>query len=312
MSGMFFSSFARAMLPWLLIATGAAASTLEAQVTAPRCGATAVDAQTPPAAAAQRIPDSQAVSGSRNIAWAWLGTPSSHYAHAALGSTLHARSLHALVTHPGRIQRQLTVTLPADRVFEDRTLRLADLEGDGGDQIIVVESDPQLGSALVVYGLRTGAGAREPVLASMARGPFAGKPMRWLNPVGAADFDGDGRLDLAAVTTPHMGGVLTLYRYEPPRLQPVATLPGVSNHRNGTVEQQLAAIVQRPGRRPALIIPGNDLRRLHAVRLDDAGQWKQQAEPLVLPSPVQRLTPLPSGACVLMTDGITVQVRFSD
>ena len=311
MSSMPSRSWARTMLTVLAITTGASAGTLEAPLAAARCGAPAVEVRIPPAAAAQRIPDSQAVRGS-DIAWAWLGTPSSHYAHAALGTALHARSLHAWVTQPGRTHRQVNVTLPAGRVFEDRVLRLADLEGDGSDQIVVIESDPQLGSALVVYGLRTGAGGRQPVLASLARGPFIGTPMRWLNPVGVADFDGDGRPDLAAVTTPHIGGVLTLYRYAPPRLDPVATLPGVSNHRNGTAEQQLSAIVHRPGQRPALIIPGDDLRTLLAVRLDATGRWIKEGEALVLPAAVQRLTPLPSGACVLMTDGNTVQVCWSD
>ncbi len=309
---MFIRSLERAMLLWLALATTAAASTLEAQPAAAGCGAPAARAQSPPPAAVQRIPHSQAVSGSRNMAWAWLGTPTDHYPHAALGTRVHARSLHAIVTQRNGTQRQLAVTLPPDRVFEDRMLRLADLEGDGGEQIIVIESDPQRGSALAVYGLRTGAGSRQPVLATLARSPFIGTPMRWLNPVGVADFDGDGRPDLAAVTTPHIGGVLTLYRYAPPRLDPVATLPGFSNHRHGTVEQQMAAVVHRPGQRPALIIPGNDLRTLYAVRLDDAARWKNLAGPLALQAPVQRVTPLPTGACVLMTSGISVHVRLSE
>jgi len=303
---------ARAILASLALAGTAAAGTLNAQLAAADCGAPVPAPQMPPAAAAQRIPQSQVVSGTRNVAWAWLGTPSSHYAHAALGSTVHARSLHALVTQQGGAQRLLDVELPAGHVIEDRVPRLADLEGDGGDQLIVVESDPQRGSALVVYGLRLGAAARQPVLAPLARSPYIGTPNRWLNPVGVADFDGDGRPDIAVVTTPHIGGVLTLYRYRPPRLEVIATEPGFSNHRNGSVEQQLSAVVHMPGQRPAVIIPGTDLRTLHAVRLDASGRWKKQTDPLTLPAPVQRITPLPSGACVLMTDGRSVQVRLGD
>ena len=309
---MLLSFFTRALLPWLVVTNIASASTLAARPDAAHCGAPAPALQSPPAEAAQRIPDSQSVSGARNMAWAWLGTPSSHYAHAALGTAVHARSLHALVTPPGGAQRQVGLMLPPGRVFEDRVLRLADLEGDGGDQIVVVESDPERGSALLVVGLRLGAFGRQPVLASLARGPFTGAPMRWLNPAGVADFDGDGRLDIAAVTTPHAGGVLTLYRYRPPRLEPVATLPGFSNHRSGAAEQQLSAIVHLPRQRPALIIPGADLQTLHVLRVDQAGQWKKQADPLLLPAPVQRMVPLPSGACVLMTDGNTVSVRLDD
>lgn len=301
-----------ALLPWLAFATAASAATLEVQAAKDHCGAASVVTQPVPLAAANRIPDSQAVSGTRNIAWAWLGSPTSRYAHDALGSAVHAGSLHVLLTQPDGSQRPLALQLLPNRVIEDRVPRLAPLEGEGRDQVIVVESDARLGSSLVVYGLRMGAAARQPVLAQMARSPFIGTANRWLNPVGVADFDGDGRLDIAAVTTPHVGGVLTLYRYQPPALEPVATMPGLSNHRIGTAEQQLSAIVHRPGRRPAVIIPGTDLRTLHAVRIDGTGAWKEQAAPVPLLAPAQRITALPSGACVLMTNAMTVQMTLRD
>ncbi|PMR68583.1 hypothetical protein CR158_22340 [Halomonas heilongjiangensis] len=37
-------------------------------------------------------------------------------------------------------------------------------------------------------------------------------PNRWLNPVGVADLSGNGEAEIAAVTTPHIGGVLRVYR----------------------------------------------------------------------------------------------------
>lgn len=274
------------------------------------CGAAAAAAA--PAAATDRIPDSLAASGTRGIAWAWLGSPTNRYAHDALGSAVHAGSLHVLLAQADGSQRPLSLQLLANRVIEDRVPRLADLDGDGRDEVIVVESDVRLGASLVAYGLRIGAAARQPVLAQMARSPFIGTAMRWLNPVGVADFDGDGRLDIAAVTTPHIGGALTLYRYRPPVLEPAATMPGLSNHRIGTVEQQLSAIVHRPGQRPAVIIPAADLRTLHALRIDAAGGWKDQVAPVALAAPVQRMTALPSGACVAMANGKTVQVTLRD
>ena len=293
-------------------ATVATAATLDVRPAPNGCDAPAPAAQATPSAAAARIPDSQAVSGSRNIAWVWLGSPTSRYAHDALGTSVHAASLHAIVVQPDGSQRALSLELPADRVFEDRLPRLADLDGDGRDEIIVVESDLRLGSSLVVYGLRLGAAARQPVLAQLARSPFIGTPQRWLNPVGVADFDNDGRPDIAAVVTPHIGGVLTLYRYRPPVLEPEAQLPGLSNHRIGTAEQQLSAIVHSPGQRPALIVPGASLRNLHVVRLDSTGQWKDQLAPLSLQAPVQRITPLAGGACVLMANAVTLQLTLRD
>lgn len=303
-----------ALLPWLACAAAVTAfgATLDVQPAPERCGAAAAPAERPPAAATDRIADSQAVAGTRQISWAWLGSPTNRYPHDALGSAMHAGSLHVLLAQPDGSQRPLSLQLLHHRVIEDRVPRLANLEGDGRDQVIVVESDAKFGASLVVYGLRMGAAARQPVLAQMARGPHMGIANRWLNPVGVADFDGDGRLDLAAVTTPHIGGVLTLYRYRPPALEPAAAMPGLSNHRIGAAEQQLSAIVHRPGQRPAVIIPGTDLRTLHAVRIDAAGNWKDQVAPVALSAPVQRMSSLPSGACVLMTNGKTAHVTLKD
>jgi hypothetical protein len=298
-------------LAWLACAA-ASATTLDLKPAPERCGAAAAITQAAPAAAASRIPDSQAVSGSRDIAWVWLGSPTNRYAHDALGSGVHATSLHAIVAQPDGSQRTLSLALPADRVFEDRVPRLADLDGDGRDEIVLVESDLRLGSSVVVYGVRPGAGAKQPVLAELARGAPTGTPQNWLNPAGIADFDGDGRPDIAAVLTPHVRGVLTLYRYRPPVLELAAQRLGISNHRVGTAEQQLSAIVTTPGQRPALIVPGAGLRSLHVVRVGGGKQWQGQLTPAFLPAQVQRITALPGGACVLLTNGSTLQATLHD
>ena len=301
----------RAVLPWLACtAISAGATTLALQPAPERCGVPTATTQAAPAAAATRIPGSQAVNGSRNIAWVWLGSPTSRYSHDALGSSVHAASLHAVLVQADHSQQTLSLELPPNRVFEDRLPRLADLDGDGRDEIVLVESDVQLGSSLVVYGVRLGAG--QPVLAEIARGPFLGAAQNWLNPAGIADLDGDGRPDIAAVLTPHIGGVLTLYRFAPPVLEQAAQRPGFSNHRIGTAEQQLSAVVTTPGQRPALIVPGVGLRSLHVVRLGGGGEWKSQLAPVFLPAQVQRITPLPAGGCVLLTNGITLQATLRD
>ncbi|MBK9440889.1 MAG: VCBS repeat-containing protein [Comamonadaceae bacterium] len=231
----------------------------------------------------------------RDIAWVWLGSPTSRYAHAALGSRQHAASLHVL---PNLAHAQLlTYSLPLHRVIEDRIPRLVDLDGDGRDEIILVEADASYGAALVVYGLRNGA------IAELARGPHVGTTTRWLNPLGVADFDGDGILDLASVTTPHIGGVLTLHHYRPPRLEPYARATDVTNHRLGELEQQLAVIAPQAGQWPAILIPDMQLTALRVLRWDSPGQWTELARPLVLPARVERFTPLDGGGCLKLTDG---------
>lgn len=290
--------FPFSLLPAILCAllpVGLQASTLAMTSVHQACGvATKVNAPPPPAAQ-QRLAQSQATAGVRDIAWAWLGSPTSRYPHAALGSRQHAASLHVLpsVAHA----RLLTYSLPLHRVFEDRIPRLVDLDGDGLDEIILVEADALHGAALVVYGLRNGA------VAELARGPHVGSSFRWLNPVGVADFDGDGLPDLASVTTPHIGGVLTLHHYRPPWLEPYARATDVSNHRMGELEQQLAVIAPQAGQRPVILIPDMQLTALQALRWDSPGQWTELARPLALPARVERFTPLDGGGCLKLTDG---------
>lgn len=286
---------------------------LVAEPSQARCGVHAPAPPVPPAAALQRLPQSQAVAGQKDILWVWLGSPTSRYPHAALGSPVHAASLHVLVSTLSGSMHEMIYRLPSNRVFEDRVPRLADLDGDGHDEIILVEADAIRGAAIVVFGLRsspqTGAAgqalatsAYSQTLAEIARSPYAGATYRWLNPVGVADFDGDGRPDIASVTTPHIGGVLTLYHFRPPRLEAYARAMDVSNHRMGALEQQLAVIVEQVGSRPAIMVPDMQLRTLHALRWDAPGQWSELADAKPLPARVERLTPLSGGACLLLAD----------
>lgn len=271
------------------------ASTLVLASAHQACGVATKVSALPPLALQQRLAQSQATSGVGDIAWAWLGSPTLRYPHAALGARQHAASLHVLASLP-HVQLQ-TYLLPLHRVFEDRVPRLVDLDGDGREEIILIEADAFLGAALVVFGLRNG------VVVELARGPHAGSSFRWLNPVGVADFDGDGFLDLASVSTPHIGGVLTLHHYRPPRLEPYARTTDVSNHRMGEVEQQLAVIVPKSGQRPAILIPDMQLTALQALRWDAPGQWTELARPLALQARVESFTPLDGGGCLRLVDG---------
>ena len=280
---------------------------LKLEPAAAQCGVPAAPIPAVPAAARQRLPQSEAVHGSRDIAWAWLGSPTNRYPHAAFGSPVHAGSLHVLVADTSGAQQQLTLTLPAQRVFEDRVPRLVDMDGDGRDEIILVEADTARGAALVVFGLRAAAGAAPGTpaglsLVELARSPFIGTAFRWLNPAGVADFDGDGQLDIASVTTPHIGGVLTLYHFRPPQLLPFARATDVSNHRFGKLEQQLAVVVEQPGRRPTVLVPDMQHTALQALRWDAPGQWSRLDEPVAFRARIERVTPLAGGACVLLAD----------
>ena len=175
---------------------------------------------------ADQIPHSRVAQGSKDIAGTWLAIATNRYPHGVLGDALEASRLSV----ESRQGTTLILDLPPNRVFEDLHPRLIDLDGDGRDEIIVVESDKELGASLAVYGIVEGR------LAKRSATPFLGRSNRWLNPLGAGDFNGDGKLDIALVATPHIGGILRLYHFTEPKLSKFAEYRGVSTHSLGNTE----------------------------------------------------------------------------
>ena len=139
-----------------------------------QCGVKRIAAlQDIPVQAAQRLPDSQVARGSKDIAWAWLGTPTIRYPHKALGNSSHAATLHVLLKPTANLAAQeIIFELPLNRVFEDRVPRMVDIDKDGRDEIVLIESDTFKGSSTVVYGVVVE--NKKLVLQERARSPFAG------------------------------------------------------------------------------------------------------------------------------------------
>ncbi len=214
------------------------------------------------------IPDARVTVGAHNIQEAWLTRPTRRYDHAILGDDIEAGGLAAKDARG----RKVELVLPGKEVFEDRMARLVDLDGDGNDEMVVVHTRRDRGASLAVYTIR---GARESErIVRLAESTPIGRPHRWLNPAVAADFDGDGRTEIAWVETPHMSGTLKVARLEGAgdsrRLTPVAELAGFSNHRAGSQELQESVTFDWDGDgRPDIILPDADRKRLQVVALKD-------------------------------------------
>ncbi len=218
-----------------------------------------------------RLPDGGTATGTGDIRAAWYVGPTERYAHAVLGDAIEAAGL-AVKTADGAT---LTLELPRDAVFEDITPRLADLDGDGRTEVVTLLSTQSGGGALALFGLRDGADGK--ALQSVAQVPPIGRPNRWLNVAGIADFTGDGRLDVAVVKTPHIGGTLELWSFNGKALTKAASAFGFSNHAIGSRALGLSAVVEMTGDGVAdLVLPDAARRTLVAVTYRD-GAWVEIA-----------------------------------
>lgn len=195
------------------------------------------------------------------IAAARYAEPTGRYPHGVLGDAIEHGALEVTLAS-GRRQ---TARLPEVLVFEDTAPRLADLDGDGAPEVIVVESHADLGARLAVWGLVDGR------LARRAATGHIGTRFRWLAPAGAADLDGDGRVEIAAVDRPHLARVLRVWRFGtgPDRLTPLAEAPGLSNHR--IRETEISGGLRDCGAVPEIVTADAGWTRVMASRLTAAG-----------------------------------------
>lgn len=209
------------------------------------------------------LADGRVAKGTSDIARAWLSAPTTRYDHGVLGDAIEAGAL-TIETRDGKLS---TISLKDDAVFEDLEPRLADLDGDGHDEVIVVKSYLKRGAALAVIGLRKG---RYEILAET---PPLGGSHRWLNPAGIADFNGDGQPDIALVRQPHVVGELELWSYVDGKLRKTGSMPGFANHIIGARALAMGVTADFDGDGTAdLALPSLDRTKLRIVSFAPAAR----------------------------------------
>jgi hypothetical protein len=192
-----------------------------------------------------------------------------------LGDALEPTTLH-LWTEKTSAQCGLSVTLDPPYVFEDIAPRLVDLTGDGVPELITVRSHSDKGAQLAIYRQ---VGSQLKLIAST---PFIGRANRWLAPVGAADLDGDGHIEIAYVDRPHLAKTLRIWRFQEDALTAVADVKGLTNHRIG--EDFISGGIRTCDAGPEMVMADSNWRRIIGVQLSptsvtsrDLGRFSAQA-----------------------------------
>ena len=176
-------------------------------------------------------------SGGDGIVKAMLSCATSRYAHAVLGDAIEAGCL--IVEDEAGLVFQLD--LPENQVFEDLIPRIADVNSDGQNDVVLVRSEARAGAALAVYTLSRAASDKR--LTELVATPPIGTAFRWLAPVGIADFNNDGVQDVAYVQTPHIGGILRVWSIIDGEFQEIMQSSGYSNHRIGDTRVSTAKVM---------------------------------------------------------------------
>jgi len=211
------------------------------------------------------LPDGIVTYGEGRIASAWLEGPTRRYPHGVLGDDIEAHTVAAQLRN-GRILRY---RLDEDSVFEDRQARFVDINDDGEDELLVVRSYLDAGSAVTI--LAPGEGG----LKIVAESEPIQLPNLWLNPVGVDDFDGDGEIEVALVETPHIGGVLRLLSRKGRHLVKKTYAFGFSNHAQGSRNMDLSLVEDVTGDGvPEIILP-DALRRALRIVTFAGGEFKE-------------------------------------
>lgn len=189
---------------------------------------------------------------------ALLGGGTTAYPHGALGDLTEAGSI-VVVRSDGSHR---VIDLGPD-VAEETGVLLTDVDGDGREEIITVLANSAAGARVV---------ALDPEGAVVAEGPPVGRGFRWRHIIASGILNPQTGREIVVVRTPHIGGILELYRYRDGRLEIAAEATGFSSHRLGSANLGQGILVDTTGNGyPEMILPDQRQTSLRVLQRTPEG-----------------------------------------
>ncbi len=188
------------------------------------------------------------------------------YVHGIMGDNLEAATLLVLEVRDSQIGILARVDLPGEQVFEGIAPFWADVDGDGGQDLVTTVADGALGARLRAY-LWDGKRIRQQV-----DGAAIGRGQRWRHQLAAGTFGPAGEIEIVDVLTPHIGGRLQFSRFVGDALQVVAEYDGLTSHLIGSrnLDQAAAGDFNGDGQ-PEVLVMDESRTQVISVQHEKAG-----------------------------------------
>ena len=204
------------------------------------------------------LPDGRVVS-SGGVEVALVG-PTDRYPHGVLGDRIEASAIEVRSTEDGSL-----VSFGPDEptVIEGISPMLGDVDLDGTPEILVTQSNADVGAWLALWSLDG---------ELIAQSDPIGQGNRWRNQLAIAPVGPDGEIEIIDVRTPHLGGTVEYFRLDGARLERIATQTGYTSHQIGSRNLDLGIVADATGDGMLnVVVPTNDRQMLGILRRTEDG-----------------------------------------
>ena len=198
-----------------------------------------------------------------------LAEPTDRYPHSSLGDNLEANAAVVVTVGVNEVE---TVYRSEDDVIESIAPLLADVDGDGTDDVALIVSNDR--EAWIVVASSTGGGV-------VATSDPVDRLLGWRQLVAVGPLGPNGETEIVEVLYPDADGSVRFLSLVGSELRVVATRTGYQSHEFGSrnLEQVLAADVDRDGHME-VIVPTLDRQNIAGVRHGPDGAVDMWSRPL--------------------------------